>query len=119
MSFICYSCVVEAKDQFVRLYRTVEGVVPFSDWVRDLRDRAAQQRIDARLTRLELGNFGDTKGVGEGVSELRIDFGPGYRVYFGRDGDTVVVLLCGGTKRRQIRDVELAKAYWQDYKQRK
>jgi putative addiction module killer protein len=65
---------------------------------------------------MEQGNFFNAKGVGEGVLEYKIDFGPGYRVYFGRDGDTIVILLTGGTKKRQQRDVDAAKAYWRDYK---
>jgi putative addiction module killer protein len=69
----------------------------------------------ARLKRVELGNLGDHHGVGEGVYELRIDFGPGYRVYFGEDGKRLVVLLIGGTKKTQRRDIETAKRYWSDY----
>jgi putative addiction module killer protein len=65
---------------------------------------------------MEQGNFSNAKGVGEGVLEYKIDFGPGYRVYFGRDGDTIVILLTGGTKKRQQRDIDTAKAYWRDYK---
>ncbi len=76
-------------------------------------------RIDARLARVQLGNFGDTKGVGEGVLELRIDYGPGYRVYLGRDGSAVVILLLGGDKRTQSKDIDTAKKYWADYKARK
>jgi putative addiction module killer protein len=68
---------------------------------------------------MEQGNFSNVKSVGEGVLEYRIDFGPGYRVYFGRDGDTIVILLTGGTKKRQQRDIEAAHGYWQDYKKAK
>jgi len=68
---------------------------------------------------MELGNFGDVKPVGRGVLERRIDFGPGFRIYFGQDGRKLIVLLVGGTKKRQQRDVEQAKAYWTDYKRRK
>lgn len=73
----------------------------------------------ARLERLETGNFGDCKGVGGGVSELRIDWGPGYRVYFGRDGQTVIVLLCGGDKRKQDADIRKAVELWQEFVDRK
>ena len=69
----------------------------------------------ARLNRIRLGNFGDCKSVGSGVEELRIDFGPGYRVYYGRDGVLVVILLCGGSKRAQDRDILKAKGYWGKY----
>jgi putative addiction module killer protein len=71
--------------------------------------------LQARLNRIRLGNFGDSKPVGDGVEELRIDFGPGYRVYFGRDGQTVIVLLCAGSKQTQSKDTETAKAFWRDY----
>jgi putative addiction module killer protein len=71
------------------------------------------------LARLERGNLSNAKGVGEGVLEYRIDWGPGYRVYFGRDGDTLVILLTGGTKKRQARDIEAAKTHWADYKRRR
>ena len=73
----------------------------------------------ARLERLETGNFGDCKGVGGGVSELRIDWGPGYRVYFGRDGQTVIILLCGGDKRKQDSDIKKAVELWQEFVDRK
>ena len=77
-------------------------------WFEDLRDRMAKTRILLRLRRVSLGNFGDVKAVGEGVSELRIDYGPGYRVYFIRKGETLVVLLGGGDKRTQTRDIQKA-----------
>jgi putative addiction module killer protein len=75
--------------------------------------------VTTALCRLELGNFSNVKGVGAGVFEYRIDFGPGYRVYFGKDGDTVVILLAGGTKKRQDRDIADAHERWVDYKKRK
>ena len=87
-------------------------------WLNRLRDLKAQQRIDARLARVALGNFGDCKTVGNGVLELRIDYGPGYRVYFGRDGSEVVILLSGGDKSTQPKDIATAKDYWADYKSR-
>jgi putative addiction module killer protein len=80
----------------------------FAAWFRNLRDRRARARIQVRIDRLSLGNPGDAKPVGEGVSELRIDYGPGYRVYFLRRGDTVIVLLAGGDKRTQARDIGTA-----------
>ncbi len=80
----------------------------FTDWLNDLRDRAARGVIGKRLARIELGLFGDMRSVGEGVSELRIDFGPGYRVYFTRRGLVVVILLCGGDKASQSRDIARA-----------
>lgn len=80
----------------------------YARWFAALRDRQARARIDARIRRLSLGNPGDVKPVGEGVSELRIDYGPGYRVYFAQRGRTLVVLLAGGDKRTQSRDIRLA-----------
>ena len=80
----------------------------FAVWFRNLRDRRARARIQVRIDRLALGNPGDVKPVGEGVSELRIDYGPGYRVYFVRHGEAVIVLLAGGDKRTQARDINTA-----------
>ena len=82
-------------------------------------DAAAAAKVTSALRRLELGNFSNVKGVGGGVFEYRIDFGPGYRVYFGKEGDAVVILLGGGTKKRQDRDIATAQGRWEDYKKRK
>lgn len=100
----------------VIFYCDAAGNEPFADWLNRLRDSVARRRILARLRRLEQGNYGDFKAVGSGVNELRFFFGAGYRVYFGEDGDTLVVLLCGGDKSSQRRDIEQAQAYWQEYK---
>lgn len=97
-------------------FRLADGRVPFDDWLGGLDDRKAVARILARLARVRLGNLGDCKSVGDGVSELRVDYGPGYRVYFGQQGRTLVVLLCGGDKRTQDRDIRLAKLYWREFK---
>ncbi len=99
-------------------YETEEGNCPFATWF-DALDVQAALKVRTALARMETGNPGDVKPVGEGVSERRIDFGPGYRVYFGQDGQELVVLLVGGTKKRQQRDIDQAKAYWADYKARK
>jgi putative addiction module killer protein len=93
------------------------GTSPFAAWFRNL-DAAAAAKVTTALRRLELGNFSNVKGVGAGVFEYRIDFGPGYRVYFGKDGETVVI-LGGGTKKRQDRDIATAHARWSAYKKRK
>lgn len=107
---------MEVKPRQLVLYETADGKCPWQEWFDDLEDRKARAAIDARLLRVQRGNLGDCKPVGGGVMELRVDFGPGYRVYFGQDGDTIVVLLCGGTKRSQGRDIEQATAYWKDYR---
>ncbi len=99
-------------------YLTVAGVDPFLEWFKALRDRQAQARVQARVDRVERGLFGDCEPVGEGVSELRIDWGPGYRVYFARAGSKVVLLLLGGDKRKQQADIKQAKEYWRDYQER-
>lgn len=88
----------------------VRRTAQFIDWLVNLRDVAARARIAKRIDRVATGNFGDTKSVGDGVSELRFTFGPGYRVYYTRQGDVVVILLCGGDKGSQARDIEQAKA---------
>ena len=95
------------------IYR--EGAAPFTAWLAELKDLRAAGIIRARLNRIRLANFGDCRSVGEGVYELRIDFGPGYRVYFGREGSVVVVLLCAGVKRTQTRDIATAQRYWREY----
>ncbi len=100
----------------LEFYRTQHGRVPFIDWFESIRDRKTLTRIRGRLTRLELGNLGDFQPVGEGVYELRIHFGPGYRIYFAEVSNTIILLLCGGDKSSQQRDIERAKTYWQDYK---
>ena len=99
-------------------YEDPDGSCPFAEWFDSLETRAAL-KVRTALARIESGNMGDLKPVGEGVSERRIDHGPGYRVYFGRDGDDLVVLLAGGTKKRQQKDINRAKALWADYKARK
>ena len=94
------------------------GSSPFAAWFQRL-DAAVAAKVTTAIRRLELGNFSNVKGVGTGVFEYRIDFGPGYRVYFGRDGAAVVILLGGGTKKRQDRDIATAHERWADYKTRK
>ena len=102
----------------IRYYQTADGGQPFVEWLGGLADRQARARIQARLARVAAGNFGDVEPVGEGVLELRIDWGPGYRVYFARVGNAIVLLLCGGDKRTQQRDIKRAKEYFEDYKRR-
>jgi putative addiction module killer protein len=101
-----------------RYYVATDGREPFARWFSDL-DAVARAKVTRAVVRLEQGNFSNVKSVGEGVFEYRIDFGPGYRIYFGRDGQTLLILLTGGTKKRQQRDIDEAHAYWQGYKQSK
>ncbi len=103
----------------VRQYQTADGRSPFSEWLADLRDRRALQAIAARIVRMQAGNRGDWKALGAGLFELRIDSGPGYRVYCGQDGAVLVLLLCAGDKRTQAKDIEHARDYWQDYRARR
>ena len=110
---------MEAQPREIRRYTTADGKVPFDEWSDSLRDRKARVRIKARLDRVELGNFGDCKPEGEGVLALRVNYGPGYRVYFGQDGSEAVILLCGGDKSTQDRDIYQAKKYWADYHERR
>ena len=102
----------------LQFYRTSNGRVPFTEWFESIRDQTTLTRIRSRLTRVEVGNFGDCQSVGGGVFELRLHFGPGYRIYFGEINNTIVLLLCGGDKSSQTRDIERAKTYWQDYKEK-
>ena len=99
-------------------YLDQNGYSPFADWFNGL-DAQAAAKVSTGQTKLGLGNWSNVKGVGGGVYERVIDFGPGYRIYFGKDGDKVVILLAGGAKKRQDIDITNAKERWQDYKQRK
>ena len=99
-------------------YECENGKHPFSSWFSSL-DAQAALKIRTAIARMESGNFSNVKPVGQGVSEYKLTFGPGYRVYFGKDGDRLVILLGGGTKKRQSRDIENAQLLWKTYKQRK
>jgi len=90
-------------------------VCPFEDWLNGLKDVTGRALIRKRLNRVRLGNLGNIRSLGDGVAELKVDFGPGYRVYFGEDGPRIVVLLIGGAKGSQQRDITKAKDYWRDY----
>ena len=102
----------------IREYIDDRGRSPFGRWFSGL-DAGAAARVRTSLARMEAGNLSNVRGVGRGVLECRINVGPGYRVYVGRDGDTLIVLLAGGTKARQQRDIERARELWQEYKRRK
>lgn len=99
-------------------YQTRGGHVPYREWLATVTDAVAFAAIQSRTDRLKRGLFGDCEPVGEGVWELRIDTGPGYRVYYARSGKQVVLLLCGGDKRKQKADINRAKIFWRDHEQR-
>ena len=102
----------------IRHYVTTDGRDLTSEWLSGLRDVKAKTAIIRRLNRMESGNFGDHEPCREGVWELRIDVGPGYRVYFARSGKAIILLLCGGDKRKQDADIKAACNYWKDWKKR-
>lgn len=106
----------ETYPREIQVYQTPDGIEPFTEWLTSIRDIRTQTRIHARLERLEDGNLGDFQTVGEGVIELRIHFGPGYRIYFGQIDNTIILLLSGGDKQSQKRDIDQAKTYWEEYK---
>ncbi|MBS1196716.1 MAG: addiction module killer protein [Proteobacteria bacterium] len=99
-------------------YRRLDGREPFSEWLNGLRDKVAQARIRVRLRQIQAGNFGDCDPVGEGVIEMRVHVGAGYRVYCGRHGKSIVLLLCGGDKASQTADIKRAKELWSEWKRR-
>jgi putative addiction module killer protein len=102
----------------IRHYLAASGKNVFKEWLDSLRDVKAEARIAARIARLAAGNFGDCRPLKDGVWELRIDRGPGYRVYYAMVGRMCLLLLCGGDKRKQSRDIHRAVEYWNDYKRR-
>ena len=102
----------------IREYIDENSRSPYAKWFNRLNAPAAA-KIASALVRMEQGNFSTSKGIGEGVFECRIDFGPGYRIYFGKDGDALVILLGGGTEIRQQKDIVTAKILWKEYKRRK
>ena len=109
---------MEVRPRELRRYVTDDGRVPLGEWMDGLRDTRGRAVIAKRLTRMALGNLGDHKGVGDGVKELRIDFGPGYRVYFAEHDTTIILLLCGGDKSTQTADVARAKVFWAHWKEK-
>lgn len=109
---------METESREIRRYIADNGKSPFGEWLNSLRDPKARAKIAQRLNRVTLGNLGDEKPVGKGVYELRIHYGPGYRVYFAQIGTTIILLLCGGDKKTQSKDIELAQRYWLDYQRK-
>ena len=115
MSRLCDNPYMNIHERRIELFVAANGKAPFEEWMRTLRDKGNKARIFSRIDRLRLGNFGDCKAVGEGVFELRIHVGPGFRLYFGMVGAEVVLLLCGGDKSSQPRDIANAIHYWKEY----
>lgn len=109
---------MEINEKVLLSYEDSRGHCPFEEWLTKLRDRQARATIRARLIRVRMGNFGNCRHVGEGVWELKIYFGPGYRVYFARHGEKIVVLLCGGDKGSQSVDIRKAKKFWSEFGRR-
>lgn len=109
---------MEAFPFNIEIYETEDGKVPFSEWLTSLKDLQASARILLRLDRAKRGNLGDHKLIADGMFEFRIDTGAGYRVYFGRVSNQVIVILWGGDKGSQQRDIEKAQQYWMDYRSR-
>jgi putative addiction module killer protein len=109
---------VDIKPRILKKYVSSNGRCPYDEWFDGLKDVKTRAIIDARLIRIRNGNFGTVKSVGRGVMELKISFGPGYRVYFSEEADSIIILLCGGDKRTQKRDIKNAQDYWEDYKRR-
>ena len=110
--------MTETFPRQVEEYLTTDGRSPFSEWLNGVKEARARARVRVRLDRLSLGNFGDCKSLGEGIHELRIDYGPGYRVYLGQYGNRIILLLSGGTKRSQRQDIRQAQKYWHDFRRR-
>ena len=107
------------KQRKARLYLTSSGSTPYLEWIKGLKNKAVKAIIATRIQRAEHGNFGDSKGLGEGLQELRIKFGPGFRVHFGVDeNNEIIIVLIGGDKSSQDKDIEKAQKYWADYKER-
>ncbi len=106
---------MEGTQREIVLYRSRRGTVPYQLWFDSIADQRTRQVIVQRLTRHELGHSGDCKSVGDGVFELRIHFGPGYRIYFGQEGKKLIILLSAGDKSTQKKDIRKAKIYWKDY----
>ena len=106
-----------AQPRELEFYRTPNGQEPFTQWFESIPDLKTRTRIQARIDHIESGNLGDHSSLGGGISELRLQFGSGYRVYFGQIGNTIVLLLCGGDESSQERDISRAKAYWQECKE--
>jgi putative addiction module killer protein len=110
---------LEVRYQKIEIYEAALGKRPYEEWLYKLRDPMVRARIRARIDKVATGNFGDFKSVGDGVFELRFSFGPGFRVYYALKDKEIVLLLIGGNKSDQLKDIEKAKEYWKDYRELK
>lgn len=102
----------------LNIYVDQDGNAPFVEWLESLKDPTIRYRIKEKLDRVVLGNMGDHKSVGKGVMEMRLQFGAGYRIYYGEDGKNIILLLCGGDKSSQAKDIKKAHSFWRDYLKR-
>jgi len=116
--FIYIGFAVNSSKYIIHEYLTQNNSSPFGDWLSQINDKRARALVRTRLDRVRLGNLGDCKPVGDNIHELRIHYAQGYRIYFALDGNKIVLLLCGGSKKTQKRDILKAKEYWADYKRR-
>ena len=107
---------METRRREARYYVAANGKAPCEEWLENLKDLQGRAIIRTRIKRLEMGNPGPCRLAGQGVLELKINFGPGYRLYYGEDGDTLVILLCGGDKSTQEKDIQKAQEFWDDYR---
>ncbi len=110
---------MEIKTKDIKYYVTEDGHEPYIKWFKGIKNLKGRALIKTRLNRVRSSNFGDYKPVKDGVYELRIHYGPGYRIYYGLDGDSLVILLCGGLKGTQSKDIKKALQYWDAYKEEK
>jgi len=108
--------LMETTERIIQEFITGDDTNPFREWLDSIKDMRTQIKIDLRLARVRLGNFGDTKSVGKGVYELKIQFGPGYRIYYGLEGNKIVILLCAGDKSSQKKDIKKAIMFWKEYR---
>jgi putative addiction module killer protein len=118
MSLIRYNFNSEETPYRIEIYKTAVGRSPFDDWLRSLRDEKTENIVGMRVARIRSGTFGDRKAIGEGVWELRIDFGPGFRIYYAMIGARIVLLLTAGDKSGQRKDIKNAISYWREFKRR-
>jgi putative addiction module killer protein len=117
MCLIGHTYQVKIKERLVEYFYTPSGKSPAKDWLNSIKDKLTQAILYKRIRQASLGAFGDNKPVGQGVFEMRIDFGPGYRIYYGIHKDEVILLLMGGSKRTQQADIDKAKTYWTLWKE--